>query len=300
MQFVTYMSDKFPLLSTPHGYFSPDEPFWRVNREWLVVLAGARAVMLELAHPLVAAGVAQHSNFRGDSLGRLYRTVFMMVDATFGSAETACAAVGRVHRCHRTVAGALPAQVGPFAAATCYRANDPELKLWVLATLIDSILLVHDLFVRPLTLAEKEAYYCDSKLLGRMLGIPAQVMPPTYADFTAYMETMLNGDTLTVGETAREVAEAIFAPPLGPLIRTISFAGLGLLPPRLRADFHIPWDERREKRLLWLARQARRLRAALPTALCVWPHALWGQWQFERGMKRRGQTPNDLSHISGD
>lgn len=280
------MKETFPLPSTPHGYFSPADPFWRVNREWLVMLSGARAVMLELAHPLVAAGVAQHSNFRGDSLGRLYRTVFMMVDATFGSAETARRAVGRVHRCHRVVEGALLAPVGPFAAETGYRANDPQLKLWVLATLIDSILLVHDLFVRPLTLAEKEAYYCDSHLLGRMLGIPAPVMPPTYADFSAYVESMLNSDTLTVGDTAREVAEAIFAPPLGPLIRTVSFAGLGLLPPRLRTDFNIPWDDRREKRLQWLARQARRLRAALPTALCVWPHALLGQRQFERRKAR--------------
>jgi uncharacterized protein (DUF2236 family) len=284
------MNETFPLPSTPHGYFSPDEAFWQINRELLVMLAGARAVMLELAHPLVAAGVAQHSDFQRDSLGRLYCTVFMMVDATFGSAAAA----------RRAVEGALPTSVGPFAAETGYRANDPHLKLWVLATLIDSILLVHDLFVRPLSLAEKEAYYSDSKLMGRMLGIPAPVMPPTYADFTAYVEKMLNGDTLTVGDTAREVAEAIFAPPLGPLIRTVSFAGLGLLPPRLRADFNIPWDERREQRLQWLARQARRLRASLPPALCVWPHALLGQWRFERGMKRRGQTPNNLSHSPGD
>jgi uncharacterized protein (DUF2236 family) len=238
--------------------------------------------MLELAHPLVAAGVANHSNFRRDSLGRLYRTVFMMVDATFGNTEAARRAVGRVHHCHRSVEGVLPVGVGPFAAKTCYRANDPSLKMWVLATLIDSILLVHDLFVRPLTLAEKEAYYRDSQLLGRLLGISAQIMPPSYLDFTAYVEAMLASDTLTVGDTAREVAEAIFAPPLGPIIRTASFVGLGLLPPRLRADFNFPWDEGREKRLHWLARQSRRWRAALPTALCVWPQALLGEWRFER------------------
>ncbi|MCL4297191.1 MAG: DUF2236 domain-containing protein [Anaerolineae bacterium] len=267
---------------TRYGYFSPDDPFWRVNQEGLVILAGARAVMLELAHPLVAAGVARHSNFKRDSLGRLYRTVFMMVDATFGHAETARQAVGRVHRCHRSVEGVLPVGVGPFAAETAYRANDPDLKMWVLATLIDSILLVHDLFVRPLTLAEKEAYYRDSQLLGRLLGIPAQVMPPTYGDFTAYVEGMLSGDTLTVGDTAREVAAAIFAPPLGPAIRIASFIGLGLLPARLRADFNFPWDERREKRLYWLARQSRRLRATLPTVLCVWPHALLAEWRFRR------------------
>lgn len=265
-----------------YGYFSPDDPFWRVNQEWLVILAGARAVMLELAHPLVAAGVAHHSNFQRDSLGRLYRTVFMMVDATFGSAETARRAVGRVHRCHRSVEGVLPAGIGPFAAQTGYRANDPDLKMWVLATLIDSILLVHDLFVRPLTLAEKEAYYQDSRRLGGLLGIPTQVMPSTYRDFTIYVDDVFNGDLLSVGDTAREVAAAIFAPPLGPAIRAASFVGLGLLPARLRTAFNFPWDERREKRLLWLARQSRRLRAVLPTALCIWPHALLGEWQFRK------------------
>ncbi|MCK6625400.1 MAG: DUF2236 domain-containing protein [Anaerolineae bacterium] len=297
---VKSMNETLPLPSTPYGYFSPDEAFWQVNRELLIILAGARAVMLELAHPLVAAGVAQHSNFRRDSLGRLYRTVFMMVDATFGSAETARRAVGRVYRCHRAVEGGVPTSVGPFAAQTGYQANDPHLKLWVLATLIDSILLVHDLFVRPLSLAEKEAYYRDSRLLGRMLGIPAPVLPPAYADFTAYVERMFNSDTLTVGDTAREVTATIFGSPPGALIRAVSFAGLGLLPPRLRADFNIPWDDRRERRLQWLARQARGLRATLPPALCVWPHALLGQWYFERAKNCKDQSPSRTSYSSGD
>ncbi|MBI1877308.1 MAG: DUF2236 domain-containing protein [Chloroflexi bacterium] len=278
------MSQVNPLPKTPHGYFSPHDPFWQVNREWLVILSGARAVMLELAHPLVAAGVAYHSNFRRDSLGRLLRTVLMMVDATFGSAETAHQAVGRVNRCHHPVEGVLPAGIGPFSAESSYRAHDPHLKMWVLATLIDSILLVHDHFVRSLTPAEKAAYYHDSQLLGRLLGIPAQVMPATYPDFTAYVEEMVSSDTLTVGDTAREVAGAIFAPPLGPILRTASFAGIGLLPDRLRADFNFPWDERREQRLHWLATQSRRLRALLPTFICVQPASLIGEWRFRQAL----------------
>jgi uncharacterized protein (DUF2236 family) len=117
--------------------------------------------------------------------------------------------------------------------------------MWVLATLIDSILLVHDLFVRPLSPAEKAAYYRDSQLLGRLLGIPAHVMPATYSAFTTYVEEMLSSDTLTVGDTARQVAAAIFAPPLGPILHLASFAGIGLLPDRLRADFNFSWDEKR-------------------------------------------------------
>jgi uncharacterized protein (DUF2236 family) len=288
------------LPQTPYGYFSPHDPFWQVNREWLVILSGARAVMLELAHPLVAAGVAHHSNFQRDSLGRLLRTIQMMVDATFGSTETARHAVGRVHRCHHPVEGLLLAAVGPFSAESSYQANDPHLKMWVLATLIDSILLVHDLFVRPLSPAEKAAYYCDSQLLGRLLGIPAHVMPPTYSGFTAYVGEMLNGDTLTVGDTAREVARALFAPPLGPLLRMASFAGIGLLPDRLRADFNFSWDEKREKRLYWLAARARSLRALLPTFVCVQPASLVGEWQFRRALAKRNTSGDGPDSYWGD
>ncbi len=266
----------------PYGYFSPQDPFWRVNREYLVMLAGARALMLELAHPLVAAGVAHHSNFQGDSLGRLYRTLRMMIDATFGHTERALRAMGRINRCHRSVEGVLAESVGPFSPETCYRANDPHLKLWVWATLIDSTLLVHDWFVRPLSLVEKEGYYRDSQVLGRLFGIPAQIMPATYQDFTAYVEAMVNGNELTVSETAREVIEAIFAPPLGPALRIASFAGIGLLPARLRTDFNFPWDERHERRLYWLAALSRRLRAHLPTFLCIQPDALIAEWRLRK------------------
>jgi uncharacterized protein (DUF2236 family) len=265
-----------------YGYFSPHDPFWRVNREWLVILSGARAVIMELAHPMVAAGVANHSNFRRNSLGRLYRTIRMMIDANFGSVETAHQAVNRVNRCHHQVKGTLPEGVGPFPAEASYQANDPVLKMWVLATLIDSTLLVHDLFVRPLTLAEKEAYYCDSQLLGHLLGIPAQIMPATYHDFTAYVEAMINGDTLTVSEAAREVANALFAPPLGPALRMGSFVGIGLLPARLRADFNLPWDEKKERWLHRLAALSRRVRPWLPTFICVQPEALIAEWRRRR------------------
>jgi uncharacterized protein (DUF2236 family) len=269
--------------STPstRGYFSPQSSFWRVNRELVVILSGARAVIMELAHPLVAAGVANHSNFRRDSLGRLYRTIRMMIDANFGKPETAHQAVNRIHRCHKHVKGTLSEGVGPFPAETSYCADDPHLKMWVLATLIDSTLLAHDLFVKPLTWAEKEAYYRDGQRLGHLLGIPAQVIPATYHDFNAYIEAMVNGDTLTVSGTAREVAAALFAPPLGPALRIASFVGIGLLPARLRSEFNFSWDEKKEKRLRQLAAWSRKIRPLLPAIMCIQPEALIAEWRMK-------------------
>ncbi|HLE30361.1 MAG TPA: oxygenase MpaB family protein, partial [Anaerolineales bacterium] len=166
--------------------FSPESVFWRVNREWLTALAGPRALLLELAHPLVAAGVVGHSHFRRDPLGRLYRTLRAMTDVTFGKPAQAYETARHIHACHRRVTGTLAKEVGPYLAGTPYRANDPLLKLWVLATLIDSSLRTYDLLVAPLSLADRRAYYDDSQCLARLLGIPPDLTPPAYEDFCNY------------------------------------------------------------------------------------------------------------------
>ena len=272
------------MLSVPvlPGLFSPESVFWRVNREGLMVLAGPRALLLELAHPLVAAGVAAHSNFRRDSLGRLYRTMRMMTDLNFGSLDDARRTAQRVACCHQHVHGRLPEAVGPYLAGTPYRANDPRLKLWVLATLIDSVLLVHDRCLRPLSLAEKQAYYHDSQLLARAFGIPPEMMPPTYADFDTYVDSMLTSDLLTVGPVAREIVAALLAPPIGPLMRAASFVSIGLLPERLREAYHFEWGERQERWLCRFAALSRRIRPLVPGALCANPRALMTELRWRR------------------
>src|SRR5688500_14670677 len=116
-------------------YFSPDSIFWRVNREGLMVLSGPRALLLELAHPLVAAGVAEHSDFRRNPWGRLFRTVGVMTALNFKPYRQARSAAQHTRKCHTRVQGRLTEDVGPYLAGTPYRADDPFLQLWVLATL---------------------------------------------------------------------------------------------------------------------------------------------------------------------
>jgi uncharacterized protein (DUF2236 family) len=261
--------------------FSPSSPFWRVNREWLMVLSGPRALLLELAHPLVAAGVAQYSNYKGDPLGRLVRTIRMMTDINFGTGTLAKRAAQRVGRCHVPVTGTLATDVGPYLAGTPYQAHDPLLKLWVLATLVDSIWATHDLFLRPLALAEKHAYYADTQILARAFGIPPELMPPTYDDFLNYMDAMLTSDTLTVGDDARNIVDALFhAPGLGPLIRLGSFASIGLLPQRLRDDYSFEWDAGRDRWLHRWAALARGIWPHLPLPLRAHPQAVWAEWRI--------------------
>lgn len=264
-------------------YFSPDSIFWRVNREGLMVLSGPRALLLELAHPLVAAGVAAHSDFRHNPWGRLFRTVGVMTALNFQQHAEARQAVQHTRKCHTRVQGTLAEDVGPYLAGTPYRADDPLLQLWVLATLIDSVLVTYDLLVRPLSYDEKAEYYASSLHLGHAFGLPRELMPPTYDDFQTYMDSMLNSDQLSVGATAREIGRALFAPPLlGPTVRWASFISLGLTPPHLRAAFGFGWSAAAERRLHRLAGAARKLRPLTPEPLCVHPQALWAEWRMKR------------------
>src|SRR5215470_4486439 len=118
--------------------FSPKSVFWRVNREIACGLAAPRAVLMQIAHPLVAAGVAEHSNYATNRFARLYRTAMVAIAITYGSREFALRAVRAVNQKHRAVHGVLKADSGIIPAGTPYDANDPELKLWVLNTITES------------------------------------------------------------------------------------------------------------------------------------------------------------------
>ena len=262
-------------------YFSPESLFWQVNREALMVLSGPRALLLELAHPLVAAGVAEHSDFRKRPMRRLFRTLGVMTAINFETAPHASAAAGHTRRCHAAVQGHLCEDVGPYLAGTPYRATDPLLQLWVLSTLVDSVLVTYSHLVRPLSLAEKQAYYVGAQRLARAFGIPPELTPPEYDDFQTYVDAMLTSDALTVGSQAREVVAALFRPALlGPTVQLSSFISIGLTPPHLRDAFGFRWTRADERRFQWLGAASRRLRPLTPAPLVIHPQALLAEWRL--------------------
>ncbi len=256
------------------GLYSPDSPIWRINRELVLLATGPRALLLEVAHPLVAAGVAQHSNFKQKPLGRLFRTVQTMQRISFGDGQAVQAGSRHVASCHAPVTGTLPETEGPYPAGTSYNANDPELKLWVYATLIDSILLGYKQFVRPLTSEEKAAYYLDSLPMAQHLSVPVSIMPPDYAAFKTYMSNMLHGDVLHVGPTALRIKDALFGhPTLGGLVRFSGQIGVGMLPDGLRAAFGFTWAAVQQKRLARLSAFSRAVYPYVPLPLRIHPQA---------------------------
>jgi uncharacterized protein (DUF2236 family) len=204
-----------------------------------------------------------------------------MSQLMFADAATVRQAQRHFNGCHTKVQGRLGQTVGPVQAGAHYSARDPLLKLWVLATLYDSCLLVYENFVAPLSPADKHEYYRDGLVLGHLLGIPYNLMPATYADFADYMQTMINSDLLTVSDAARDVANALWAAPgFGRLAKLASWPGLGLLPERIRTQFGFEWDEKMENRLQCLARFSRGVRPLVPNLVSVNPQAQFAEWQW--------------------
>jgi uncharacterized protein (DUF2236 family) len=262
---------------TPVGdrFFSPEMMIWQVDREMVLLLAGGRALLMQLAHPKVAAGVAKHSHFKGDPLGRLYRTMSTMWSIGFDETALARAALERVRNVHGKVQGTIPA-AEPLAAGTPYDALDVELLLWVHATLIDSAMVAYEFFVRPFAPEQKSRYYDDSKRLAYLFEIPEMLVPSSLTDFNSYMERMLVGDEIAVGPTARSLAEEILYPspwilkPASPLFRLIT---AGLLPESLRDAYGLGWSEPKEKTFWLIARWIRRLLPLVPSSLRIVPNA---------------------------
>lgn len=251
--------------------FAPDSITRRVNREAVLLLGGGRALLLQIAHPLVAAGVAAHSRFEQEPLQRLWRTLERTLTIVFGSGAQAVDAVRRVEGAHQRVRGTLSAACGPFPAGTAYDANDPALLLWVHATLVDSAMVAYQRFVGPLPAGERRRFYDESRVTARLFGIPSRLIPPNEAAFRAYVREMLRGETLTVCRDARAIAASLLSPPLPPGLRQLAGATrlltVGLLPPVIRRRYGLPWGPLRERAL---DAAAATLRISLPLLPAPW------------------------------
>lgn len=204
-----------------------------VHRERVLLVGGGRALIMQLAHPAVAAAVAQHSDFPRGALARLRRTLDLGLAMVFGTEEEAEAAVRRIRQVHERVTG----RVG----GRRYRADDPRLLLWVHATLVDTTMTVYERFVRPLPEATWRRYYEETKGSALALGIPEGILPGDLAGFRAYLEGVLEGDDLAATDAGRRLVDGVLRPPLPlaltPAAEAIRLLTLALLPRRVRELF---------------------------------------------------------------
>lgn len=230
-----------------------------VNAEPVVFAGGGRALLLQVAHPGVGAGVEQHSTYASDPWGRLFRTVDVMMKLSFGSPEVSARQARLLARMHRRV-------VGTDDLGNRYDAMDPALQLWVWATLVDTAVLLYELVHGALTPDEKDRFYQESKLVAHGCGVPEGGCPATWGEFQAYVERVVAED-LHVTDAARSVAWASLLPPLPPPLDRLS-AGpmnlftIGLLPPTVREQYGFEWDagkERQLRRMLSVVRVTQRV-----------------------------------------
>jgi uncharacterized protein (DUF2236 family) len=244
------------------GLYSEDSITRRVNRENVLFLGGGRALLMQLAHPKVAAGVDEHSDFRAHPLKRLRRTILMTMAIVFGDRETALAAARGVNQVHGRVKG------------RDYRALDPDLLLWVHATLMDTSLVTYETFVQPLLPGQREDFYQEFKLLGELLGIPRERFPATLRDFDSYLDDMLENG-LCIDERALGLAKLVLRPPTrllpGPAMIPMEVITAGLLPPVLREQYALAWGPGHQRAYRFAVRTLPRVVALTPPVFRVWP-----------------------------
>lgn len=243
---------------------------WRINREAVLLGAGPAALLLQIAHPAVARGVAEHSDFEADPFRRLHGTIHTTMALVFGDGRAAERAVRRLNGIHAGVRG------------PGYRALDPQLLLWVQATLIVTSVRAHERWVGRLSDMEKEQFWQEARRVGVRLGIPLSQGPADWPALEAYWDRTLAPDgPIQVTDTARRLAPLIIRPPLplvpGALVDLLALPGLALLPPRLREEFGIPWSPAHERVArvigiavgIWVRLVPARLRS-LPHANAAW------------------------------
>jgi uncharacterized protein (DUF2236 family) len=264
-------------LTTPdiEGLYGPESEAWRLNREAMLLLgAGPRALLLQLAHPLVAAGVDEHSDFRSDPWRRLQGTLRSYLTIVYGTATAARAQIRRLNGLHRSIAGAG------------YTARDPELALWVHATLVDTTIAAYDAWLEPMPRDQRARYYAETLPIGRAFGVPVNLLPPDHEAFESYVASMLAPDgPIRVSPVARDLADAVLHPPLGPVVPALAavparfyawtlWPSIGLLPASVRTDYGFRWGPIERAVSAWLVAGWRGWRPLLPVTFRQMPQAL--------------------------
>ncbi|HET7472501.1 MAG TPA: oxygenase MpaB family protein [Candidatus Limnocylindrales bacterium] len=261
------------------GLYGPGSEAWALNREAMLLLgAGPRALLLQLAHPGVAAGVAEHSDFRADPWRRLQGTLRSYLTIVYGTATAARAEIRRLNGLHRTITG------------PGYHARDPELSLWVHATLVDSTIVVADRWLEPLSRERRRRYYAETIPIGRAFGISPGLLPVDLDAFEAYVERSIGRDgPVHPNRVARDLADAVLNPRVvpvptsqppallrvpPPLLSWTLWPSLDLLPSSVRAEYGFAWGPLQRIVTAWLVATWRWWRPSLPADFRQMPAAL--------------------------
>ena len=244
------------------GYFGPDSVSWRVHREVTVLFGGARAVLMQAAHPLVIAGARESGFYERNPWRRLQRTLILTYTITFGTKAEADAAAERINEVHGRINGVDP------VTGMAYDALDPELLLYVHASLVDSALLFEELTVGKLDDAGRQRFHEEQMLAAEMVRVPRDIIPPTVRELRAYLRQVEASGALRVTESADRVAALFRDPPKEaewrPILRRVSRLAFATLPEPVREMYGVELTASRRAAMRATFPAIRALRPLLP------------------------------------
>jgi uncharacterized protein (DUF2236 family) len=251
------------------SYFDDSSLLREVVGHRLTGLSGPRALLVMAAHPVAFAGFFAHTGALDDPYRRLRRTAQVLDTIAFGSRQAADTATKRVRAVHRTIHGQTP-------DGRPYRADDPDLLLWILAALAESAMLVYPKYVRALSRDELNALWGDYRVVGRRFGLRERDMPRDIDGFEAYMADMYASGVLEVTPEARELGlQIVLQAPvplyLRPLRELINQTTIGLLPATIRRQYGLRWDPLRALALRGGAEYVRAIATAGRVATALRP-----------------------------
>jgi uncharacterized protein (DUF2236 family) len=274
--------------------FVPEEggPVWTYANDIRPAAGGgaAYALMLQVAHPVVGAGVAEHSNFRADPWSRLLRTLDFLTCMNFGGPELAHQTGTRVREMHKLIRGTMP-------NGERYSALDPEAYAWVHATLADAIVRGNEHFIRPIPARDLEPFWAEWRRMGRLLGVRERDLPERWSDFGGYFDRMI-ADRLERTRSVDDVMAALEQPPPPvrgvpsplwkamrlPARRSARIGMVGMMPPAFRRKLGLPWKRGHELEFRAMARASRAAGPLMPRSVKEFgPHYL--RWRREAIMR---------------
>jgi uncharacterized protein (DUF2236 family) len=247
------------------GLFGPESVSWQVNRETSVLFGGARALLMQAAHPLVLAGARQTGFYEHNPWKRLERTLHITYTMTFGTKEEALEAARRVNRVHQDIHGIDEVTGLP------YDALDPDLLLWVHACLVDSQLLFERLTVGRLDDEGRERYHHEQMAGAELLGLPRSKIPPTVPRLRRYIDDVVASGILQVTPDTLTVANLIRRPPKDvpwrPVLRQVARWAFGTIPDPLRRAYGVRWSWPDELQLRGSIGTLKLIRPLLPSQI---------------------------------
>ncbi len=218
------------------GFFGPDSMTWKMYREPCILLGSSRALLLQIAHPAIADGVKNFSNFQTEMAGRAHRTFTSMIRIWFGDKKTAINSAKRLYNIHSMIRGTAVWEIEDETIYRPYCAADSDLLFWVLATITDTTLVVTEKIIGQIPLKEKNQFYEESKITAQLMGIPLKDYPDNLDEFYQRYNSMLSDKTLYVGKAGHEISSAIFNIPY-PLQKLLKLISGGFLPSKVANQF---------------------------------------------------------------